>query len=88
MGLNFGHADYIANAWEKMTARGDDVHVCKCGIDPNHHCAGCAACSKHEYVLFLEHSTAYKAFEDPAIERVREIIAKQDEKEKKSGAAA
>lgn len=87
VGLNFGHCDYIANAYDKMKAAGMDVHICKCGIDPAHHCAGCAACSNHEFVLFIEHSTAYKAANDPALDRVRAIIAEQEGKEGKTAGA-
>jgi hypothetical protein len=78
VGLNFGHCGYIADAYNKLTAAGESVHICRCGIDPNQHCAGCHSCSKYKYVLFIEHSTAYNAAADPDIARVAAIIAKQD----------
>lgn len=80
IGINYGHAGYIAKAYNTLKAAGEDVHVCECGIDPDHHCAGCHACSEHKYVLFVEHSTAYKAELDPDLSRIKAIIAAQKEK--------
>jgi len=77
VGINFGHCGYIADAYEKLTSAGVDVHICECGINPDHHCAGCHACSEHKYVLFVEHSTAYKAESDPELSRIKDIIAAQ-----------
>ena len=64
-GFNFGHCDYIINTYDMLKAAGKSVHVCKCGFDKNQHCVNCKGCSENEYVLFVEHSTAYKAAEDP-----------------------
>ena len=79
VGINYGHCGYIADSYEKLKAAGESVHLCKCGIDPDHHCAGCHACSMHKYVLFVEHSTSYVAAADPDLERVKAIIAAQDQ---------
>lgn len=81
VGLNFGHCGYIADAYEKLTRAGESVHICKCGIDKNHHCAGCHNCSNHKYVLFIEHSTSYKADLDADYSRIADIIAAQDKAE-------
>lgn len=78
VGLNFGHCGYVAETYKKLKAAGESVHVCRCGIDPQQHCAGCHSCSKYKYVLFIEHSTAYKAEEDPDLALIAEIIAGQD----------
>ena len=59
-GFNFGHAEYIMETYKKLSANGENVHICKCGIDKNQHCTNCRGCSENKYVLFLEHSTAYK----------------------------
>lgn len=59
-GFNFGHAEYIIETYKKLEKAGKNVHVCKCGVDKNQHCANCIGCSENEYVLFLEHSTNYK----------------------------
>lgn len=77
IGLNFGHCDYIADTYEKLIQRGESVHICRCGIDSDQHCAGCHACSSHKYVLFIEHSTGYIAESDPALDRVKTIINAQ-----------
>ena len=65
-GFNFGHAEYIMSEYEKLSANGEKVHICKCGIDKNQHCTNCKGCSENKYVLFLEHSTSYKPETDSA----------------------
>lgn len=76
-GLNYGHAGYIADTAERLQAAGERVHVCRCGIDPEQHCNACTACAECKYVLFLEHSTAYRAEQDADLPRLRELIEKQ-----------
>lgn len=70
-GFNFGHCGYVIDMYNALIALGEKVHVCRCGIDDNQHCAGCHKCSECKYVLFVEHSTAYKATED---ERYNELV--------------
>lgn len=65
IGFNFGHCGYIINAYNTLSNMGKSVHVCKCGFDKNQHCVDCKGCSENEFVLFVEHSTAYKAESDP-----------------------
>lgn len=77
VGLNFGHCDYIINAYYTLKSLGQEVYICKCGIDKNQHCEKCGICSAYKYVLFVEHSTAYKAEEDPLFEKLCEIVNNQ-----------
>lgn len=77
IGFNFGHCDYIESTYNNLTAAGKRVHICKCGIDKNQHCTDCKGCSENEYVLFIEHSTAYNAVSDPAYNRIVELINSQ-----------
>lgn len=65
IGFNFGHCGYIMDVFHKLRAAGKSVHICRCGFDDALHCNACKGCSKNEYVLFVEHSTAYKAGNDP-----------------------
>lgn len=76
-GFNFGHCDKIIRMYHALISMGKRVHICRCGIDENQHCAGCACCSKYEYVLFVEHSTAYKAIEDPLFNELVQLIENQ-----------
>ena len=76
-GVNFGHCDYIRSAYNALQSEGKTVHICRCGIDKNQHCNGCTACSKNEYVLFIEHSTEYKAEADPVYADLKAIIDTQ-----------
>lgn len=64
IGFNFGHCDYIMDTYNTLKASGHSVHVCKCGFDKNQHCVNCKGCSENEFVLFVEHSTNYKAESD------------------------
>lgn len=77
IGYNFGHCDYIMNTYETLKARGESVHICRCGTDSEQHCNDCKGCSVNKYVLFIEHSTEYKAEEDPSFPALANIINKQ-----------
>jgi hypothetical protein len=78
VGVNFGTCEYIINAYYTLLDAGQDVYICKCGIDDSHHCAGCHMCSAHKYVLFLEHSTAYNAKLDPLYSKLCALVMSQD----------
>lgn len=77
IGFNFGHCDYIINAYYTLKALGKSVYICKCGIDKSQHCERCGVCATYEYVLFLEHSTEYKAEKDPLYPKLCEIVNNQ-----------
>lgn len=77
---NFGHVDYIIAVYEMLRAMGKDAYVCRCGIDKNQHCTNCTACARCEHVLFLEHSTAYKAEKDPRFAEFVELVNSQGDK--------
>lgn len=77
IGFNFGHCDYIIRAYNALKAIGKNVYICRCGIDKNQHCTNCTACSKNDFVLFIEHSTEYKAERDPLFPVVKELIEQQ-----------
>lgn len=77
-GFNFGHCDYVIDMYKALQAAGANVHICRCGIDPEQHCAGCHKCSDCEYVLFVEHSTAYVAQDDPRYAELVELVEAQD----------
>lgn len=78
IGFNFGHCDYIIMAYNALKAAGKNVHICRCGIDDMQHCNNCTACSKNDFVLFVEHSTGYNAKSDPAYEAVKQLIDLQE----------
>jgi hypothetical protein len=77
IGVNFGHCDYIINAYYTLKELGKSVYICKCGIDKNQHCQNCKVCATYEYVLFIEHSTSYKAEKDPLYSKLCQIINNQ-----------
>ena len=77
-GFNFGHIDYILSLYEYLTNIGKSVYVCRCGIDKNQHCNACKACSTFDYVLFIEHSTEYKAEKDSLYPVIVNLIESQD----------
>lgn len=77
VGFNFGHCDYIINTYRKLKAMGASVYICRCGIDKNQHCQNCGHCGKAQFVLFIEHSTAYKAEKDPRFEELKALIENQ-----------
>lgn len=76
-GFNFGHCGYVIDMYHALIATGVKVHICRCGIDPGQHCAGCHKCSECEYVLFVEHSTSYKATEDARYNELVDLIENQ-----------
>lgn len=76
-GLNFGHCDYILKAYQILKNAGKSVYVCRCGIDNNQHCNTCKGCSKNEYVLFIEHSTDYRAKKDASYPELKALIESQ-----------
>ncbi len=76
-GFNFGHCEHVINMYHALIKLGKKVHICRCGIDDNQHCSGCACCSKYEYVLFVEHSTSYVASEDPLYNELVTLIENQ-----------
>ena len=76
-GFNFGHVDYIIDTYKKLLGLEKSVHICKCGVDKNQHCVNCKGCSENEYVLFIEHSTAYKAEQDPNYQALVNLINQQ-----------
>ena len=77
IGFNFGHCDYIINAYYTLKELGKSVYICKCGIDKNQHCERCGVCATYEYVLFVEHSTGYNAEKDPLYNKLVEIVNNQ-----------
>lgn len=77
-GFNFGTCEYILKVYKALKDMGKDVYICKCGIDKNQHCTNCKGCSKNEFVLFIEHSTNYKAENDPLFVELKGIIASQE----------
>ena len=77
VGVNFGHCDYIISAYYTLREMGKSVYICKCGIDKNQHCERCGICATYDYVLFIEHSTGYKAEEDPLFPALCEIVNNQ-----------
>lgn len=77
VGFNFGHCDYIKNTFDDLKAAEKSVYICKCGIDKGQHCTNCKGCATHDYVLFIEHSTSYKASADPMYNELKTIIENQ-----------
>ena len=78
IGVNYGHCDYILAAYKAMKAAGEKVYICRCGIDKNQHCTNCKGCSVNKYVLFIEHSTEYKAEKDPLFPVLKAVIESQE----------
>lgn len=77
IGFNFGTCEYIINAYYTLKSLEQSVYICRCGIDKNQHCEKCGVCATYKYVLFLEHSTNYKAEKDPLYEKLCEIVNNQ-----------
>lgn len=77
IGFNFGKCGYILKAYDALKAAGKDVYICRCGIDKNQHCVNCTGCSKNKFVLFIEHSTDYKAENDPLFPVLKALIESQ-----------
>lgn len=78
VGFNFGHCDYIIATYKKLKAMGKNVYICRCGIDKNQHCENCKHCGTAEFVLFIEHSTEYKAELDPLYDELKALIESQE----------
>lgn len=78
IGFNFGHCDYIIRVYNALRSLGKRVYICRCGIDKNQHCTTCRGCVNNEIVLFIEHSTEYKADKDPLYNELKSIIESQD----------
>lgn len=78
IGFNFGHCDYIMKAYNALRSIGKKVYICRCGIDKKQHCTNCHGCYENEIVLFVEHSTEYKAEKDPAYNELKQLINSQD----------
>lgn len=77
IGFNFGTCEYIINAYYTLKELGQSVYICRCGIDKAQHCEKCGVCATYKYVLFIEHSTNYKAEKDPLYQKLIEIINNQ-----------
>lgn len=78
IGYNYGHCGYIIDTYNKLRAMGANVYICRCGIDKNQHCEKCGHCATAQFVLFIEHSTSYKAEADPLFDTLKAIINAQD----------
>lgn len=76
-GFNFGHIDYILSVYDHLKSKGETPYICRCGIDKNQHCSNCTGCSRNKYVLFIEHSTEYKAEKDSLYSTIKELIEAQ-----------
>lgn len=81
IGFNFGHIDYILDAYRKLVAAGEKPYICRCTFDKKQHCENCRGCIENKYVLFAEHSTAYKAEKDLLFSAAREIVDAQKDHE-------
>lgn len=85
--MNFGHCDHIMEMYKLLKESGKKVHICFCGIEkyagiPAKHCTDCHSCAECDYVLFIEHSTEYKAENDPLFPELVKLILSQEENEK------
>jgi hypothetical protein len=78
IGFNFGHCDYIISTYKKLKSMNASVYICRCGIDKNQHCENCKHCVTSEFVLFIEHSTEYKAEKDPMYSELKALIELQE----------
>lgn len=76
-GLNYGTIAHVLRAYVHIVDNGGAPYICRCGIDPDQHCAGCAGCSEHKHVLFIEHGTKYNAKKDPLYTFAVDIINRQ-----------
>ena len=79
-GFNFGHIGYIFDTYKTLVNNGATPYICRCGIDENQHCSNCDGCRVNKYVLFVEHSTEYKAVDDALYAKAVDIINMQDGK--------
>lgn len=78
IGYNFGHCDYIINTYKMLKNHGCNVYICRCGIDKEQHCENCKHCATTDFVLFIEHSTEYKAEKDPLYNEIVALINSQN----------
>lgn len=78
IGFNFGHCNYIIETYKKLKAMGANVWICRCGFDKNQHCENCGHCGKADFVLFVEHSTGYKAEQDSRFAELKAIVESQE----------
>lgn len=76
-GLNYGPIEHVLRAYVHIVDNGGAPYICRCGIDPEQHCNNCAGCSEHKHVLFIEHSTSYKAAADPLFPFAVDIVNRQ-----------
>lgn len=77
-GFNFGHCDYILDTYYKLVSEGKNPYICKCGVDDTVQCSNCHKCADREYVLFIEHSTDYKAKKDPLFPTISKVVLAQN----------
>jgi len=77
VGKNYGHCGYIIDTYYALKALDKSVYICRCGVDKAQHCERCGVCATYEYVLFIEHSTEYKAELDPLYPKLCEIANNQ-----------
>lgn len=84
IGLNYGKIAHVLDAYAKLKMEGEKVYICRCGIDSNQHCTNCRGCSENKYVLFVEHSTGYKAESDPLYDKLVDVIEAQPSVETKT----
>ena len=78
IGKNYGTCKYIMDTYAFLKSLNKSVYICRCGIDENQHCINCKGCSKHDYVLFIEHSTSYNAKKDPLYPAIKALIDSHD----------
>ena len=74
IGVNYGHIDYVESTYNKLANDGNKVHICRCGIDKNQHCTNCKGCATNDFVLFVEHSTEYKAEKESNWENFKRFV--------------
>ena len=79
IGVNYGHCDYILETYNKLVSMGASVWICRCGFDKNQHCHGCHHCATADFVLFLEHSTEYRAEQDPLYSDLYRLVMAQED---------
>ena len=77
-GFNFGTCGYLISLYEALREKGEDVYICRCGIDPNQHCTKCNSCYSKTYVLFLEHGTKYEPEKDPLFPAFVALVESQE----------
>lgn len=85
--FNFGHCDHVMTMYHALKEAGKTVHICFCGIEkyagiPAKHCTDCHSCAECDYVLFIEHSTDYKAEKDPLFPALVSLILSQETESK------